>query len=195
MLFLALLAAAPLHFHFDASEFANAVYHVGCLTDRLACTKRVYTKCWNEKYRVTPEDGARFDQFRKTFEELEDAAGKSQPAPFLPNYLGHFPPLRARVRLVAAALDSKSPQEFRRRAAAYAKPEQVERLAQILEYVEKRLHPWWVSTGRAIAQQRIKGVERRMTSLGMPKLAEQAAAFLEAKEAARDLYVHAVPSP
>src|SRR5712692_9972695 len=102
MLLLALLAAAPLHFHFDESEFANAVYHVGCLTDRLACTKTVYTKFWNEKYKLTPEDGARFDEFRKIFEQLEDAAGKIQPAPFLPNYQTHFPPLRVRVRLVAA---------------------------------------------------------------------------------------------
>src|SRR5262249_47158035 len=171
MLFLALLAAAPLHFHFDASEFANAVYHVGCLTDRLACAKTAYTKFWNEKYSATREDGARFDQFRKTFEDLEDEAGKAQPAPFLPNYLSHFPPLRVRVRLVAAALNSRSPKEFRKRAAAYAKPEQVERLAQVLEYVEKRLHPWWVSTGRALAQQPIKGVERRETRPGLPQRA------------------------
>jgi hypothetical protein len=81
MLLLALVVAAPLHFHFDASEFANAVYHVGCLTGRLACTKTVYTKFWNEKYNVTREDGARFDEFRKIFEQLEDAAAKANRRP------------------------------------------------------------------------------------------------------------------
>lgn len=90
---------------------------MACLTGRLACTQAVYTKFWNETYNVTREDGARFDEFRKIFEALENEAGESQPAPYLPNYLSHFPSLRARVRLVAAALGSKSPKEFRKRAA------------------------------------------------------------------------------
>jgi hypothetical protein len=77
----------------------------------------------------------------------------------------------------------------------YAKPEQVERLAQILEYVEKRLHPWWVSTGRTIAWKGIKRAERQITKLGVPKLAEEAAAFFEVKESSRELYVHAIPIP
>ena len=195
MLFLALAAAVPLHFHFDASEFANTVYHVACLTDRVSCTKKIYARFWNEKYNVTREDGARFDEFAKIFEAVEKEAGPNPPAPLLPNYLGHFPSLRVRVRLIAAALDSKSPKEFRWRAATYAKPEQVERLAEIFEYAEKRLHPWWASTGQAIVQQKIKGVERQMTKLGVPQLAQQAAAFLEAKGSSRDLYVHAIPSP
>lgn len=195
MLFLALLAAAPLQFHFDASEFANAVYHVGCLTGRLACTQTLYTKFWNEKYHATREDGVNFDTFGRTFTEIENQAGPSQPAPFLPNYLFHQPALRARVRIVAAALESKSANDFQKRAAGLAKPEQIERLAKVLDHVQTRLHPWWESTGRAIVEQRIKGIERDMKKLGVPLLAQQAAEFFEAKGSSRDLYVHAIPSP
>ena len=32
MRLLAVLAAAPIHFHFDASEFTNEVYHTACLS-------------------------------------------------------------------------------------------------------------------------------------------------------------------
>ena len=122
MFLLALIVAAPLHLHFDASEFANAVYHVACLTGRLACTQAVYAKFWNETYNVTREDGLRFDEFRKIFEALENEAGKSQPAPFLPNYLSYFPSLRARVRL-AHAHPYWVPSRYRSRTGGPVLPE------------------------------------------------------------------------
>jgi hypothetical protein len=195
MLLLAALAIAPLRFHVDASEFANTVYHVACLTDRAACSKPIYTKFWNEQYHVTREDGARFDEFRETMEKLEGEAGAIPPAPFLPNYASHFPPLRVRKQLLAAMLASKSGADFRRRAVGGAKPETLARLAEILGAVEKRLHPWWVSTGGPIARAKLKGLDKEMERLGISRLASEAAAFLEVKDATRDIYIHAIPSP
>lgn len=195
MLLLALVAITPLHFHFDASEFTNAVYQTACLTDRIACTKPVYARFWNEKMKPTREDNDRTDEFARIFRQLEHDAGPVPPAPFLPNYAGYYPPLRLRVRLLAAALASKSAADFRRRAAAYAKPDQADRLARILEEVEQRLHPWWVSTGRAIVQPRVSGAARAMTRLGAPEMVRQVSGFLDVQESAPDIYMHLVPSP
>jgi hypothetical protein len=195
MLFLAVAALAPLHFHVDISEFTNAVYHVACLTDRIACSKPIFAKFWNEEYHVTEQDGARFDDFRATMENLENAAGEIPPAPFMPNFAGYYPPLRLRVRIVAAALGAKSAADFRRRAAPLAKPETVDHLARILDAVEKRLHPWWVAKGLPMVLPKLKGMERQMEKLGAPALADQVAAFLDAGDATRDVYLHAIPSP
>lgn len=195
MFLLALLALAPLQFHVDAPEYVNAVYNVGCLAERIACTKQVYLKFWSETLKTTREDSAKLDEFRTIFGQLEGSAGKIQPAPFLPNYRSDFPGSWIRVRLMAALLESKSPPEARRRAAAIASPRQADRLSKILEHFEKRLHPWWVATGKGIAQRGVKGVERQMAQLGLPRLAGEVAAFFELRDTARDLYLHAVPSP
>lgn len=81
MFLLALLALAPLHFHVDAPEYVNAVYNVGCLAERIACTKQVYLKFWSETLKTTREDSAKLDEFRTIFGQLEGSAGKIQPAP------------------------------------------------------------------------------------------------------------------
>ena len=195
MFLLALLAAAPLHFHVDATEYVNAVYHVGCLTDRIACSKAVYSKFWNSTLKLTSQDSAKLEAFKTVFSTVEGSSTKIETAPFLPNYSSHFPIFRERGRLLAALLGSKSSKEARRRAAAVVSPKQADTLADVLAHFERRLHPWWASTGRAIAQQKVKGVERQMNALGVPKLSAEAAAFLEVQDGARDLYLHVVPSP
>lgn len=195
MLALALLAAVSLRFHFDASEFANAAYHVSCLTSRLSCTNPVFTKFWNEKYNVTREDGAELDAWRHIFEKIEGAAPLPPPAPFLPNYPGYFPSLRARNRVLAAAFESRSPDEFRRRALRLVAPEDAARLAAILEHFLRRLHPWWTETGRKSVETHLEQVKQRMRAGDMMPLARQMAAFMDAKLPGRDVYVHAIPGP
>jgi hypothetical protein len=195
MLFLAVAALAPLHFHVDLSEFANAVYHVACLTDRIACSKPIVAKFWNEEYHVTKEDATHFDDFRTAMESLENAAGAIPPSPFMPNFAGYYPPFRLRVRIVAAALGAKSAADFRRRAAPLAKRETVDHLAGIFDAVEKRLHPWWVATGAPTVRPKLKGLERQINQLGAPALARDVAAFLEVGDAGRDVYLHAIASP
>ena len=71
VLLLAVAAAVPIHFHFDATEFVNAVYHTACVSGRPICSRDVYLRFWNEKYHSTTEDGSRFDEFGKIFDELE----------------------------------------------------------------------------------------------------------------------------
>src|SRR5262244_2421010 len=122
LLLFAVAVAVPLHFHFDAAEFTNAVYHTACITGHLVCSQDVYLRFWNEKYHPTPEDRARFDEFSKIFDELESSAPPVRTTPFLPNDMSYFPALKVREQVIAAALESKSPTEFRRRAAVFMKP-------------------------------------------------------------------------
>jgi len=196
MVFLfAIAAAVPLHFHFDATEFANAVYHTACITGRITCSRVIYEQFWDEKYHATQEDEDRFNDFGSIFDELESVAKPRSFTPFLPNDLSYIPGLNIRNRLVAAALGSKSAAEFRKRAAALAKPEQAKRLAAILAYFQQRLHPWWVATGQPILREQFTGIERRIRAQRAPELAAEVAAFLETRPNSRDFYLHVVPSP
>jgi hypothetical protein len=195
MLLLAIVAAAPLHFHFDASEWANAVYNTACLAKRVGCSQPIYKRFWNGPLHETKEDEARFNEFEAIFQKLEQEAGPVPTLPLMPNYTSDFPSLRVRLRVMAAALGAKSAADFRRRAAGDAAPQTVDRLAAIFESVEERLHPWWMATGREEVEPRVRQTEREMTRLGAPDLARRAAAFLEAAPGGRDLYVHLMPSP
>ncbi len=195
LLMLAVAAAAPLQFHVDATEFVNAVYHTACVTARINCSRGLYQRFWNEKYKMTPEDRARFDEFGNIFDELESAAAPAPATPFLPNDFTNFPAPRVRQRIVAAALGSKSAAEFRQRAAAFTTPAQAERLSAILRHFQLRLRPWWVTTGRPIVRQRLAGIERRFRTLGIPGLAGEVAGFMETRPDFRNYYLHVVPSP
>ncbi len=190
----AVAGVAPLHFHFDATEFANAAYHTACVTGRLSCSRDLYQRFWNEKYHVTPEDGKRFDEFGAIFDRLESAAGPGRQMPFMPNDFTAFTGGRIRERVVAA-MASKSAAEFRKRAAAFAAPDQARKLAEILAYFEQRLRPWWIETGQPIVKQRLAGIEKQLRTSGAPELAAEVAGFLETRPASRDYYLHAVPSP
>ena len=195
VLFFAMMTAAPLQFHFDATEFANAVYHTACMTGRLNCSRAVYLRFWNEKYHATQQDGAQFDEFGRILDELESTVKPGRPLPFLPNDFSYFPALQVRERVVATAFESKSAAEFRKRAMAFATPSQAARLAGVLAHFQQRLHPWWVTTGRQILAGRSRAIERRMRDLGVPLMAAEIAAFLDTRPDGRGYYLHAVPSP
>ena len=109
--------------------------------------------------------------------------------------MSYFSGLKFRNRLVAAALGSKSPAEFRRRAGGIATPAQVERLAAILAYFQQRLHPWWMSTGKPMLKNRFAGMKRRFRAEGVPELAAKVGALLETQPNSRDYYLHLVPGP
>jgi hypothetical protein len=195
MMLLAVAAAVPIHFHFDATEFANAVYHMACVTQKLTCTRSVYLKFWEEKMHQTAADRAAFDDFRNIIQTAEDKAGPGRVTPFIPNDLTIFPGLKVRERLVAAAFDSRSPAEFRRRAAAIVKRKAAARLAAIVDHCERRLHAWWLATGQAIVNRELPGIERSFREQDVPQMAADMTGFLESPSQFPDYYVHVVPSP
>jgi hypothetical protein len=195
LLLFAVAAAAPLHFHVDATEFANTVYHTVCTTGRMSCSRDIYMRFWNERYKVTPEDGKHFDAFTGVLDELEKAAPAPRPLPYLPNDWEYAPAFEIRPRVVAAMFGSKSPADFRRRARKLMTAAQAERIGEVLEYFGKRLHPWWVATGQPIVAKHIKDIQTEFSKSGVAATAAEVAAFLEARPESRDCYLHAVPSP
>jgi hypothetical protein len=195
VLLFAIAAALPLHFHVDATEFANTVYQTTCVTGRITCSRAIYHRFWDEKYHATEEDHAKFQEFGAIFDELESTAPQPPPTPFLSNDFSYVPRLKIRNSWVAAALASKSPADFRKRATALGKPQQAEKLAAILAYFQGRLHPWWVATGLPILKDRFPGIEKSLRTQHVPELAIEVAAFLEASPTSRDYYLHTVPNP
>ena len=195
VLLFAIAAALPLHFHVDATEFANTVYQTACVTGRITCSRAIYHRFWDEKYHATAEDHAKFQEFGAIFDELESAAPLPAPTPFLANDFSYVPGLKIRNRWVAAAFASKSPADFRKQAAALGKPQQTEKLAAILAYFQERLHPWWLATGQPLLKDHFAGMERQLRTEHVPEFATEVAAFLGTRPAFRHYYLHAVPSP
>jgi hypothetical protein len=86
----------------DATEFANTVYHTVCATGRMSCSRDIYMRFWNEKYKATPEDGKHFDAFTAVLDELEKAEPAARSLPYLPNDFEYVPAFEIRQRVVAA---------------------------------------------------------------------------------------------
>ena len=195
MLALALLATLPLTFHYDASEFTNAVYQVSCLTNRVPCTNALFTRFWDTEAQLTPADTTQLDAWLEIFRKIENAAPSPPAAPLLPNYTSYYPSLKARHTIVAAAVESRSPEDFRRRAAKLINAADADRLSQVLGHFQHRLHPWWLATGRHSVETHIRQVRHQMHAASLLPLTTQVAAFLEADLPTRDIYIHAIPAP
>lgn len=195
LLLLAVAATAPLHFHADATEFANTVYHTACTTGQMVCSRDIYMRFWNDKYRPTPEDGKHFDAFTGVMDELEKAAPAPRPLPYLPNDFEYMRAYEIRQRVLATMFGSKSAADFRRRARRLITASQAERIGEVLEYFGKRLHPWWVATGQPIVAKHFKDIQAEFAKSGVAETAAAAAAFLETQPESREYYLHVVPSP
>ena len=74
----------PLHFHFDATEFANAAYHTACVTGRLISSQAVYTRFWSEKLKSTPEDAVHFASSPVSSTNSKRARSRDPPRTFCP---------------------------------------------------------------------------------------------------------------
>src|ERR1700730_9826097 len=98
LLLFAVAVAAPLQFHVDATEFANTVYHTVCTTGRISCSRDIYLRFGNEKYKATPEDGKHFDAFTGVLDKREKAAPAARPLPYLPNDFDYVPDFVSRQR-------------------------------------------------------------------------------------------------
>ena len=195
MLALALLAITPLRFHFDATPFTNAVYHLACLAGSIGCSSKVYSDFWNSDYAVTREDGAKIEQFKKTLGKIMAAAPDPPRAPFLGNYLSFYPSLRIRSRILATAVEAGSAEKFRHRAERFLDRADAAALADSLSHFERRLSPWWSSPGRQRVETHIAQVDPLMRKGELIPLASQVAKFVGADFHQRDVWVHAVPGP
>jgi hypothetical protein len=195
LLLLAVAVAAPLRFHVDGTEFANTVYHTVCTTGYMSCSHDIYRRFWHEKYKAAPDDQRHFDAFNKVLDEIVNAAPAPRPQPFLPNDSSGQQGFDIVPRVEAAMFRSRSGADFRRQARKLITAAQADRIAEVLDYFGKRLHPWWVATGQPIVEKHIKDIRSELAKSGAEKTAAQVAAFLEAQPESQDFYLHVVPSP
>ncbi|MEO8660574.1 MAG: hypothetical protein ABI693_19040 [Bryobacteraceae bacterium] len=191
---LAFALLTTLQFHYDVSEFVNAVYHVSCLTGRIACSSSVYGRFWNESMQSTREDGADFDKWSEIFSRAENAAGGAASAPLLPNYLSFFPALRVRQSLIDAALRGGSPDGFRTLAEPIVGVADAAAVAEVTRHVTARLHPWFVENAPS-TERRLKELEARVRGNGSAEIMGRVAKFVKAKFPGNDVWVHLLPSP
>jgi hypothetical protein len=193
MLALALLATAPLRFHYDANEFTNVVYHVACVAGRLPCTKPVFERFWHDRLQWSPADQAQLDAWLRIVDKLQGAAPKPAPAPFIPNFAGWFPSRIPLNRIIITAAEAGSSGAFRKQAVRLMTREDAGRMTAALEHFQRRFDPWWVATGKQIAEALVRKLKRQKNDLA--PFASQVAAFMEAKLEKEEVFMHAVAGP
>jgi hypothetical protein len=195
LLLFAVAVAAPLHFHVDGTEFANTVYHTVCTTGHMSCSHDIYKRFWYEKYKTAPDDQRHFDAFNEVLDEIVSAAPAPRPLPYLPNDFTYQQGFDIVPRVEATMFGARSAADFRRQARKLITAAQAERIAEVLDYFGKRLHPWWVANGQPIVEKHIKDIQSEFAKSEVEKTAAQVAGFLEAQPESRDFYLHVVPSP
>src|SRR5688572_5229171 len=80
-------AADPeqLRLHVDSVQRVNAVYHVACLAESIACTKDVFERFWKDRLGWTANDQTALDSWRQVMTDITNSAAARSPAPLLPN--------------------------------------------------------------------------------------------------------------
>src|SRR5215471_8114005 len=107
-----LFALAQFTIHVDADEFANAAFHLNCLSDTVPCTKPSIEKFWHDDLHWTSADQEQLDAWRVTLDGICDREPHAEEIGFLPAQVSFYPRLAARRRIMVAAFDSHSPADF-----------------------------------------------------------------------------------
>jgi hypothetical protein len=187
-----LAVAAQFGFQVDADEFANVVYNVSCLSDMTPCTRASIKKFWHEDLRWSDADEQQLAAWKSTLEEITSREPKGEEIGFLATQTAFYPRLALRRRILAAAFDSHSPAEFRRRASQLARPAEIATLSDSLGHFEQRMHPWWVSKGRPYAAKRLDTVRSLLSAPEIIQLAGRIHRFMEAENSSAIFHVHLI---
>ena len=202
-LILFLVFAMPVHaadpeqlrLHIDSAQRVNAVYHLACLAESIACTKDVFERFWKNRLGWTANDQVVLDSWRQVMTEITNSAAARSPAPLLPNTPRFHPGQAARQTVMVAAIESRSPQDLLRRSAGTLSVQNAARMNQAIDHFERRIRSWWRSERRQSIQRRLRDVEQHARRTGMPGAVAQVGGFLEADLPNRDVYVHAITAP
>jgi hypothetical protein len=182
-------------FHCDASESANAVYHLACLAGNIPCTKPVFERFWRDKLQLTAADQSEFDAWTAIMTKVANAAPPPKPAPYIGNTRTFYPDVDAQHSVIRAAVESRSLSDFQRRARSWLNGDDAARLQIATERVRERLRPWWQAIGQNAVKGHLGQVHKKLRSQEISQLAGEVAGFVEADRPARDIYFHAIPGP
>jgi hypothetical protein len=189
------VGAAELRLQVEASSRVNAVYHVACLGDSIACTKNVFERFWKERLDWTSVDQTHLDAWRQVMKDVTDGAPPRPPAPLLPNAPRFHPGQAARETVLVAAVESRSSGDLVRRSKGSLSAENAARLKTAIDHFERRIRPWLKSAGEKAFEGRTQQVEQIARRNRMLETAAQVAAFLEAELPGPNVYVHIIVAP
>jgi hypothetical protein len=191
---ISLQAAAPpvaLRFHFETGESATAIYHLACLAGSVPCSKASFETFWHTKRTWTSADQAELDAWTAILRKVSNAALPLEPAPYIGNSAGLWPPVTAQHLVIRAALESRSLPDFQGRTWQWLESEDSARLYRAIAHFRGLLHP----SGRKEVKALVPQIEKNMRKNGAPALAAQMARFFETKLPTEDVYFHLVPGP
>lgn len=186
---------SSLTFHADATESANAIYHMGCLAGQIPCTKDTFERFWHETLQWTRPDQSELEAWIDGLRKVNRAAAPPPTAPYLGNYRSFLPDVDARLRIIHAAIESKSVSEFQHRTQRWLSKDEGARLERAVAYFRGRLRPWWRMAGHNAVKVRVQQTQKKLRSDTTMGVAGEVATFVEAEAPARDIYVHLIPGP
>jgi hypothetical protein len=187
-----LLALAQFAIHVDADEFANAVFHLNCLSSNIPCTKASFEKFWHDDLHWTPADQRQLEAWRDALDDISFREPPGEETGFLAMVSGFHPRQAARRRIIANAFDSHSPADFAKRAAKLASPAEIARLRGALDHFQTRLHPWWKSTGQAYATRGLGTIRSLVRSPEILQFAGRVQHFMEVQSTPGIFRVHLI---
>jgi len=83
------------------------VYHLGCLSDRIPCTKPEIEKFWQGDLQWSNADQRQLDAWNAVLGSVAGRRPKPPEIPFLPNLASYYPERAAVRRIIAVGLDSR----------------------------------------------------------------------------------------
>jgi hypothetical protein len=188
-------AAPRIELHVDLNERVNAVYHLACLARNISCSTDVFERFWKERLGWTDTDEAALDLWRRTMTEVTSAAPVRPSAPLLPNTVRFHPAQVARTAVIAAAIESASVDDLRRRAGGVLNTQSAAGVKGAVDHFDRRIRPWFRTTGRRLVEHRVGQVKDAAQRRRFANATAQMATFLETELSDPNVYLDVIVGP
>jgi hypothetical protein len=179
------LKGKKLTFHISSTPIANLVWQLDSMAGMSQGDGQAFRRLWTEKLQWTAGDERKLEDWtelgRKYRKQVLFPIGSTTfPVNCPTPYIGKGGVARnQKVRL--AGLQAKDLQDYQQRLLrVIPSPDAVE-MGLLVSYFEPRFQEWWKSTGTRAGGELAQGFKDAMHEYSMVDLAEQIAAFTEAK--------------
>lgn len=191
----AAVPAQGVRVHADLNLRVNAVYHLACLAESIACTREVFDRFWKSRLSWSEVDQSALDTWRRVMAAVAAAAPPRPAAPFLANTPRFHPAQAARTRVIVEVIEAASAGDLQAKSKELLSQEDAAQLHGVVAHFERRLSGWFTTAAGMSAQRRIKLVDDAVKSRTFADSLARMAAFLQSKLPGQDLYVHAIAGP
>ena len=191
MRWLALLAgwaacwgAAPVEFHFVASELANLTFQLDAMAGLSGADGEAYRTLWRQDLRWSREDDWQLDRWKslRLAQQGPAGAGAGPVVGWPPNFASFYGRELGQDQLVRiAGLQARSVKDYRKRLGRLAEAREADGLTSVLKHFGPRFGEFWTREGRGLVAPKAEGFKRLARERGIQELAGQLAAFTEAE--------------